>query len=83
MPVGDALFDDLAQPAVELVAPHDDGLQVGGRQRFEVEEQRRAVQLVENRVDERDDELPQLGVRRQRRCCSISSSSSISRSSEY
>ena len=77
------LLDDLPHAVIELVAPGDHRLQVRRRQRLEIEEQRGAVQLVEDRVDEGDDQAPQLLVGRPRRSASISSSSSISRSSEY
>ena len=42
------------------VAPDDDRLQMRGRQRLEVEEQRRTVQFVEDRVDERAHQPAQL-----------------------
>ena len=78
-----AFLDDAAHALVERVAPRDHRLEVRGGQRFEIEKQRRAVQLVEDRVDEGVDQAPQLGVGGRRRCASISSSSCVSRSSEY
>ena len=58
----DARLHHLAHAMVELIPPRDHRLPVGGRQRFEIEEERRAVQLVENRVHEGDDQLLQLLV---------------------
>src|SRR6185295_18006780 len=43
-------------------AADDHRLEMRGRERLELEEQRRAVQLVEDRVHERDDETAQLLV---------------------
>src|SRR5262249_2513581 len=48
---------------LEFVAPHDRRLQVRGRQRFEIEKERRAVQLIEDGMYERVDEAPELLVR--------------------
>src|SRR5204863_3905326 len=61
---GDTLFDDLPHPAVEPVAARDDELEVRRRQRFELKEERRSVQFVENRMHERDDQRPELLARR-------------------
>ena len=48
-----------------LVAADDDRFEVRRRERFEIEKERRAVELVENRVDEGDDQAPQFFVRRE------------------
>ena len=50
----DALLDDLAQAVIEAIALGDDPLQQRRRQRLQVERQRRALQLVEHHVDERE-----------------------------
>src|SRR2546428_10332280 len=63
LPFRDSVLEHLAHAALEAIAPCDDRLQVRRRQRLQIEQQRRPVQLVENRVDERDDEPPQLLVR--------------------
>src|SRR6266571_1455237 len=59
----DAVLEQPADAALELIAAGDDGLEMGRRQRLEIEKQRRAVELVEDRVDKRGDQLPQLLVR--------------------
>ena len=64
-------------------AADDHGLEVRRRERLEIEEERRAVQLVEDRVHEGDDEPPQLLVGGQRRSARPRRAARSSRSSEY
>ena len=47
---------------IEAIAPDNDGFQVSRREGFEIEQQGRPVQLVENDVHGGDDETPQLGI---------------------
>src|SRR5262245_5248138 len=57
-------FEHFANAAVELIATNDDRFQVRRRQRLEIEEERRAVQFVEDRVHEGDDQAPDFLVGR-------------------
>jgi hypothetical protein len=53
-----------ANAVIELVALGDDALEQRRRQRFGIERQRGAVQVVEDQVHEREHQPPQLRVRR-------------------
>src|SRR6187455_1378513 len=59
-----AFLEDAADALVERIASGNDRLEVGRRERFEVEKQRGAVQFVEDRMDERVNQASQLDVRR-------------------
>ena len=56
----------VADAVIELIALGDDALEERRRQRFGIERQRRAMQVVEDQVDEREHEPAQLGFRRRR-----------------
>src|SRR5439155_20349821 len=58
--VGDAFRESLPYPAVEPIAPRDDRFEMRGRGRFELQNQRRAMQLVENGVNGRIDKRAEL-----------------------
>src|SRR5260370_29552047 len=60
----DALLEHFPHAAIEPVTARDDGLEVRWRPGFEIEGQGGAVQLVENRVDEGDDQPADLLVGR-------------------
>ena len=66
-PSGCPLRGHCRSPRSKTIASRDDGAPVAGAQRLEIQEERRAMELVENRVHRGDDELAQLLFRWQRR----------------
>src|SRR5947199_2041156 len=55
-PAANAVFDQPAHAALELIAARDDDPEVSRTQRLEIKKQRRPVKLVENGVNERGDQ---------------------------